>query len=214
MRTPLWPLIRLPALAALVAFLVTVTHRSHALAQALDAASVATGTPAPPGSDFLSLLWAQLAPALAVAVSGLALAGIRFAYVKLSALIDAKVQDANVRALLHRLNDGAFTVVKSTEGRVAAELRKAAADGKIDDAEKAKIREAALTDFKALLGPAGLNQLAAVLGLGGQAPAKPFDDAAIDAALAPRIEAALLDLKGAGVVGVASPASPPAPPSP
>lgn len=214
MRTPIWPLVRIPALAFSAAFLLTVTYRAHALAQAVDTAVAVTGEPPPPGSDFLSLLWAQLAPALAVALSGLLLAGIRFAYVKLSALIDAKVQDANVRALLHRLNDGAFTVVKSTEGRVAAELRAAAADGKIDAAEKAKIQAAALSDFKALLGPAGLNQLAAVLGLGGQAPAKPFDDAAIDAALAPRIEAALLDLKSGGVVGVPPAAPVAAPPSP
>lgn len=211
-RTPFDLLSVTSFLAALLACLL--------FADAAQGVELADAPPADPG--FGASVWQAVAPQLVPMLAAIIVGGItwltRLGYGLVKRLIETRVQNEHTRGLLERLTDAVYTAVKSTEGRVAAEVRKAAADGKITPEEREAIRKAALADVQALLGPKGIADLAYVLGLPGAVapgtsePAPPIDAAALEAALAPRLEAALVDLKNAGAV--ARPTSPASPPSP
>lgn len=183
---------------------------------------VAGVTQAPPESGFVASLWQAVAPQLVPLLAAVILGGVswltKLLYGLAKRLVETRVHNEYARGVFDRLADAVYTAVKSTEGRVAAAVRKAAADGQITPEERADIQRAALADVQALLGPKGIGDLAYVLGLpGASAPGASgtppdVDKAALEAALAPRLEAALVDLKNAGVV--ARPAAPSAPPSP
>jgi hypothetical protein len=61
------------------------------------------------------------------------------------------------------------TAVKDLQQTVVAEIKAATADGKISEAEKQRIKDAAVANVKSYLGTKGIRVLAEVLGLSGGA---------------------------------------------
>ncbi len=69
---------------------------------------------------------------------------------------------------------------------MVAEIKAASADGKISEAEKRRIKDAAVANVKSYLGARGIRVLAEVLGLSG---------GALDSFLGSKVEAAVHDLR-------------------
>jgi hypothetical protein len=110
------------------------------------------------------------------------------------------VANEYLRSTLVRLDEAVLTAVKKLQQTVVAEIKAASSDGKIDDAEKARIKAAALANVKSYLGTKGLRVLAEVLGL---------SSGTVDEFLGSRIEAAVHDLRLAE--RATAPAAPAAP---
>jgi hypothetical protein len=119
-------------------------------------------------------------------LSPLLVAALAWAAAKAAELIRSKVTSEYLRGTLVRLDDAVLTAVKEMQQTLVAEIKAASADGKIDDAEKARIKAAALSNVKSYLGAKGLRVLAEVLGL---------SDGTVDHFLGSRIEAAVHDLR-------------------
>ncbi len=120
-----------------------------------------------------------LAPLLFAIVSWLAF--------KLAGLIQAHVSNHAAQTALLRLNDAVFDVVRDVEQTVVAAAKDASEDGKLDAADVAAIKAAALGKLKSYLGPKGIAELVKMLGTPSQT--------AVDTMLASKIEAAVHDLK-------------------
>jgi hypothetical protein len=85
-----------------------------------------------------------------------------------------------------RATDFAFEIVQEINQTVAAKIREASADGVITDAEKAQIKDAALSVFKSRLGTKGIAEIKGVLGI---------EPSALDGFLGGLIESAVHKLK-------------------
>lgn len=70
---------------------------------------------------------------------------------------------------LARLSDLAFSVAGELEQTTVSAIREANKDGKITEAEKAKIQEAALDTLKSHIGAKGLAEIKTVFGFGPHA---------------------------------------------
>lgn len=114
------------------------------------------------------------------------LVALAWAAAKLAALTRSKVANEYLRGALVRLDDAVFTAVKELQQTVVAEVKAASADGKIDDAERRLIKDAAVANVKSYVGPKGLGVLAQVLGLSG---------GTLEQFLGSRVEAAVHDLR-------------------
>lgn len=88
--------------------------------------------------------------------------------------------------MLVRLDDAVITAVKDLQQTVVAEIKAATTDGKISEAEKQRIKDAAVANVKSYLGTKGIRVLAEVLGLSG---------GALDSFLGSKVEAAVHDLR-------------------
>jgi len=130
--------------------------------------------------------FADLLLMAAQVLSPLLVAALAWAAAKASELIRSKITNEYLRGTLVRLDDAVLTAVKEMQQTVVAEIKAANADGKIDDAEKTRIKAAALSNVKSYLGAKGLRVLAEVLGL---------SDGTVDHYLGSRIEAAVHDLR-------------------
>lgn len=119
-------------------------------------------------------------------LSPLLVAALAWAAAKAAALIRSKVANEYLRGTLVRLDEAVLTAVKELQQTVVAEIKAASSDGKIDDAEKARIKASALANVKSYLGAKGLRVLAEVLGL---------SSGTVDQFLGSRIEAAVHDLR-------------------
>jgi hypothetical protein len=119
-------------------------------------------------------------------VAPVLMAALTWAAAKLAALIRSKVDNEYLRGALVRLDDAVFTAVKELQQTVVAEVKAASADGKIDDAERTRIKDVAIANVKSYLGPKGLGVLAELLGLSG---------GTLEQFLGSRIEAAVHDLR-------------------
>lgn len=125
-------------------------------------------------------LWEMLAPAV--------VAFLGWASIRLANWLKAKTKNEYLSGALVRLNDAVFSAVKEVEQTVVGAIRRAKADGKITDEEKAEIKAKAIAAVKSYLGAKGLLELAKVLGL---------DGAALDALIGAKIEGAVHDMKTA-----------------
>jgi hypothetical protein len=114
------------------------------------------------------------------------MAALSWAAAKLATLIRSKVDNEYLRGALVRLDDAVLTAVKELQQTVVAEVKAASADGKIDDAERKRIKDTALANVKSYLGPKVLAVLAELLGLSG---------GTLEQFLGSRIEAAVHDLR-------------------
>ena len=119
-------------------------------------------------------------------VSPVLVAALTWAAAKLASFIRSKVDNEYLRGALVRLDDAVVTAVKDLQQSVVAEIKAASADGKISEAEKRRIKDAAIANVKSYLGTKGIRVLAEVLGLSG---------GAIDNFLGSKVEAAVHDLR-------------------
>ena len=116
------------------------------------------------------------------------LAALTWAASKLARLIRTKVQNEDLKGLLLRLDDTALTVVKDLQQNMAKQMKAASADGKLSEAERQQLKDAALAAVKAYLGPKGRAEINKILGL---------QDGPMEGLLSSKIEAAVLDLRNA-----------------
>lgn len=105
---------------------------------------------------------------------------------KLEDFIVARVGNENLRNALIRLDHAVLTAVKEIQQTTVDAIKKANADGKLTDAEKAEIRSAAARSAWDLLGPKGVAFLQEVLGV---------DEDEVQKIIDSRIEAAVHDLR-------------------
>jgi len=129
---------------------------------------------------------ADLLMMAAQVLSPLLVAALAWAAAKAAELIRSKVANEYLRGTLVRLDNAVLTAVKELQQTVVAEVKAASADGKIDDVERQRIKDAALANVKSYLGPKGLAVLAELLGLSGDT---------LERYLGSRIEAAVHDLR-------------------
>ncbi len=138
-------------------------------------------------------------------VSPVLVAALTWAAAKLASFIRSKVDNEYLRGVLVRLDDAVVTAVKDLQQTVVAEIKAASADGKISEAEKRRIKDAAVANVKSYLGAKGIRVLAEVLGLSG---------GALDSFLGSKVEAAVHDLRLTERAVSAAPAPRPAAESP
>ena len=111
-------------------------------------------------------------------------------------LIQAKVSNETLRGVLLRLDDAVVTAVKDLEQTIVAEAKAAASDGKISREEARRIKDKAVRQVKSYLGPDGLKELGAVLGLW---------ELSVEDFIGSKVEASVLDLKRIAVPSVPAP---------
>jgi hypothetical protein len=126
----------------------------------------------------------ELTAVLVPALGSLLVALLAWLTTWVTSLIRAKVKNTYLEGVLVRTNDAVLTAVKMVAQTYVDEVRKAAADGALTDAEKAAAKQKAVAAAKAYLGPQGLDSLVKILGL---------DGGSLDAYLAGKIEAAVAD---------------------
>jgi len=105
---------------------------------------------------------------------------------KLASYIGRKVQNEYLRGALTRLDDAVLVAVKELQQTVVAELKAAAENGKLDEAARKRVQDAALANVKSYVGPKGLRVLVDVLGLSNEM---------LDPFVRSRIEAAVHDVR-------------------
>ena len=118
---------------------------------------------------------------VAVALSPVLIALLGIVAQKVAGLISAKTKSELARSLLLRLDHAVFSVVKELQQVVVEEFKKASADGKLTDAEKAQIRQVALDKLKSFVSFTELGKLLSI--------------ADVEGFVASRVEAAVHDLK-------------------
>lgn len=123
-------------------------------------------------------------------------AGLTWLSAKLAQLIKAKVKNEYLRGVLVRLDEAVFTAVKELQQTVVDAIKEATADGKITEAEKQRIKQAAIDNVKSHLGPKGLEELGHILGLGS---------GSVDGLIASKVEAAVHDIRGAWLTRATAP---------
>jgi hypothetical protein len=101
----------------------------------------------------------------------------------------SKLKSDQARDMLLRLSEQASDVVHELEQTLAGQLRAAAQDGKIDAAEVAGLKAAALANFKAYLGERGQADALKVLGF--------KDELELEAVLRSKLEAEVAKLRAA-----------------
>jgi hypothetical protein len=132
---------------------------------------------------------ASLLPAIIAALSPVIVALLGVLSAKLVELINAKAKNETVKGILARLTAAVTDAVGEVYQAEAEALKEAMADGKLSDAEKARLRQIAVDHAKSYLGPKGLAELMAVLGLATEADA--------DKVIAGKIEKVIYDAKRA-----------------
>ena len=130
--------------------------------------------------------YTEVALTIVQLLSPLLMAALTWAAAKLADFIKRKVDNEYLRGVLVRLDEAVVTTVKDFERTVVAEIKRARSNGKITEAEKRQIKEAAVANVKSYLGPKGIRVLGDVLGL---------SDGSLDSFLGAKVEAAVHDLR-------------------
>jgi hypothetical protein len=133
---------------------------------------------------------AALLPAIIAALSPVIVALIGVLSAKLVELINAKAKNETVKGILARLTEAVTDSVGEVYQTEAEALKEAMADGKLTEEEKARLRQIAIDHAKSYLGPKGLAELMAVLGLATEGDA--------DKVIGGKVEKAIYDAKRAG----------------
>jgi hypothetical protein len=113
-----------------------------------------------------------LTPIIGAAIT--ALAGF------IAKLIHEKAKNQLVQTALTKLNHAVWTVVLEVEETMAKEFKKAAADGKLTDEEKQKLKDAAADKLKNYL---SFGELSRIFGFGGSEKAAEFVASKVEAVI-------------------------------
>lgn len=130
--------------------------------------------------------WSKVMIEMVEALAPVLMAALTWAGLKVAALINAKTKNEYLRGVFLRLNDAVLAAVRETEQTIVAELKTAAADGKLTDLEKLTVKRAALDSVKMHFGPAGIGEIAKTLNL---------DQDGLERMIGARVEAAVHDMK-------------------
>ena len=130
-------------------------------------------------------LWADVAKALD-ALSPVFLAFLGWLSVQVTGLINTRVKDDRVRAMLQRLDDAVFTAVREVEQVYVTTLKLESADGVLTPIERNRAKETAVRAARTYFGSKGFIELGKVLGLSREE---------LERVLAARVESAVFQLK-------------------
>ena len=108
---------------------------------------------------------ASITPQLLDALGTLFLAALTWASVRLAAYIYAHTKNARVQGILLRLNDAVATAVRSLEQTVVATAKASAGNGQLTCDIAKGVKDAAIAAIKLHLGPQGIGELRAILGV-------------------------------------------------
>ncbi len=97
--------------------------------------------------------------------------------------VKAKFHSDLVDNLTYRMRTFAKMVVDDLENTIVADLKAAAADGKLDDGEKARIKAHAIAELEQHFGLQGLKEFAAAMGYDDAKDLRPMFSAAIESAV-------------------------------
>jgi hypothetical protein len=97
-----------------------------------------------------------------VSAGGVLALALAFVAVKYRALITEKVKNTRLAGILERLGNFAFQVVGELNQTVVDVLKK---DGKWNKEEAEKVKQLALDKLKSYLGPEGIKEAMAILGI-------------------------------------------------
>lgn len=130
--------------------------------------------------------WSRVMIEVVEALAPVLMAALTWAGLKVAGLINAKTKNEYLRGVFLRLNDAVLAAVRETEQTIVAQLKTAAADGKLTDDEKRDVKRAALDSVKAHFGPSGMSDIAKTLDLG---------EDSLEKMISARLEAAVHDMK-------------------
>jgi hypothetical protein len=133
----------------------------------------------------MKALIASIAPQLIEGIGAVFAAIVTMACYRLSGYIKAHTKNARVQGILLRLNDATFTAVSALEQTVVATAKAQTASGMLTRSAASAVKAAALENIKTHLGPQGLGELKAILGV---------QDVDLDAFIAARIESSVLTM--------------------
>jgi hypothetical protein len=128
---------------------------------------------------------ASLAPQLLDILAPVLVAALGWVFVRLAAYIKAHTKNARVQGILLRLNDATFTAVSSLEQTVVTAAKESTSDGRLTVRSGEVVKAAAMAAIKSHLGPQGIGELKAILGV---------QDADLDSFLSSRIESSVLHM--------------------
>ncbi len=117
----------------------------------------------------MSAILAKLGLELASALAPLIAAGAAALIAYLVKLFKSKSKNEQVQGALDLVGDLATTVVQQIEQTMVPTMKGMLKDGKLDDSEKAQLKQLALDMLKKLYGDKGLAALQKALGLGEDA---------------------------------------------
>ena len=133
----------------------------------------------------MKALLASITPQLLDLLTPVLLAALGWLSFRAAGWIKAYTKNAQVQGILLRLDDVVFTAVSSLEQTVVVAAKTAASDGQLTKSDGAAVKAAALAEIKSHLGPKGIAELQAILGI------KPEG---LDSFLSSRIEASVLQM--------------------
>ena len=133
----------------------------------------------------MKALLASITPQLLDLLTPVLLAALGWLSFRAAGWIKAYTKNAQVQGILLRLDDAVFTAVSALEQTVVVAAKTAAGDGQLTKSDGAAVKAAALAEIKSHLGPKGIAELQAILGV------KPE---VLDSFLSSRIEASVLQM--------------------
>ena len=133
----------------------------------------------------MKALIASITPQLLDLLTPVLLAALGWLSWRAAGWIKAHTKNAQVQGILLRLDDAVFTAVSSLEQTVVVAAKTAASDGQLTKSDGAAVKAAALAEIKSHLGPKGIAELQAILGIKADG---------LDSFLSSRIEASVLQM--------------------
>lgn len=124
-------------------------------------------------------------PAILNALGSILLSLLGLASYRVSTWIKAHTRNLRVQGMLLRLDDAVFNAVEAVEQVTVASLVASAKDGRLSSNGAAIAKEAALSTIKQHLGPQGIAELQAILGVHPDS---------LDSFLGTRVEARVLKM--------------------
>ena len=133
----------------------------------------------------MKALLASIIPQAIDLLTPLILAALGWLSWRAAGWIKAHTKNAQVQGVLLRLDDAVFTAVSALEQTVVVAAKTASSDGQLTKSDGAAVKAAALAEIKSHLGPKGIAELQAILGIKSDA---------LDSFLSSRIESSVLQM--------------------
>ena len=133
----------------------------------------------------MKALLASITPQILDLMTPVLLAALGWLSWRAAGWIKAHTKNAQVQGILLRLDDAVFTAVSALEQTVVVAAKTAARDGQLTKSDGAAVKAAALAEIKSHLGPKGIAELQAILGV---------QPDGLDSFISSRIEASVLQM--------------------
>ena len=108
--------------------------------------------------------WTQLLQQSIDLVTPLLMALVAYGVHQASAWLKARTTNELAHGIISRLDEAIVEVVREMHQTAVAQLKEAAADGKLSKSEAGKIRDTAIAKVRSYLGPKGVAELQRIVG--------------------------------------------------